>query len=78
MDADGIAISVLYGSVAIALYHIPDLAMLTDLLRAYNDWIAEYCQAAPRRLKGIGLLNAEDVPTAVAELERCARLPGSP
>jgi predicted TIM-barrel fold metal-dependent hydrolase len=74
MDADGIATSILYGSVAIALYHLPDQAMLTDVLRTYNDWIAEYCHAAPKRLKGIGLLNAEDVPTAAAELERCARL----
>jgi predicted TIM-barrel fold metal-dependent hydrolase len=74
MDQDGVDVTVVYPSVAVAIYHIHDTTLLTPLARAYNDWLADFCSAAPRRLKGIGMLNAEDVPGAVAELQRCAKL----
>ncbi len=74
MDADGIDVTLLYPSVAIALFHVPDPALLAACARAYNDWLAEFCRAEPRRLKGVALLGADEVPAAVAELERCAGL----
>src|SRR5207237_10853025 len=35
----------------------------------YNDWIASVCKESPR-LKGIGLVPFQDVPAAVAEVNR--------
>ena len=75
MDADGIYAGVLYPSVGLALYRwVRDSHLLTALFRAYNDWLAEFCKPFPDRLKGIAMLNAEEVPSGVKELERCANM----
>ena len=39
--------------------------------RVYNDWITEYCQAAPDRLIGLGMLSMYNVDHAIREMERC-------
>ena len=72
MDIDGIDISILYPSVALVLYAVPDSELLTAMFRIYNDWLAEFCGAHPKQLKGIAMLNTDDVQAAVDELERCA------
>ena len=43
-------------------------------LVAYNDWMRDYCAAAPKRLVGLGLLSALDVDWSLEEMKRCARL----
>ena len=73
MDLDGIDVSVLYPTAGVLLYRVPDSDLLNPVFSAYNDWIAEFCSANPKRLKPIALVNADDVPAAVAELERCAK-----
>jgi predicted TIM-barrel fold metal-dependent hydrolase len=45
-------------------------------VRAYNDWLSEYCAHAPDRLAGIALVPNRGVGQAVAEVERVAALPG--
>ena len=73
MDLDGIDVSVLYPSVGLQLYAtVPDSELFRDLCRVYNDWLAEFCGAYPKRLKGVCMLDVEDVGLAVKELERCA------
>ena len=67
-------VSIIYPTVGLLLYSVPDSELLTSVFRTYNDWIAEYCNASPDRLKGIAMLNVDDVPPAVNELERCAKL----
>ncbi|MBI2936408.1 MAG: amidohydrolase, partial [Chloroflexi bacterium] len=42
--------------------------------RVYNDWVAEFCAAAPDRLKGVAMINMDDIQDAVSELERAAKL----
>lgn len=74
MDADSIAGGVLYPSVALDAYSIPDSGLLSAILSAYNDWLAEFCAPYPDRLKGITLLNVDEVGSAVEELERCAKM----
>jgi predicted TIM-barrel fold metal-dependent hydrolase len=74
MDLDGIDVDLLYPTQGLFLYSVPDSELLTSLCRAYNDWLAEFCQPFPQQLKGIGMLNVDDVPTSVRELERCAKL----
>ena len=70
-ETDGVYGSVLYPTVGLALYSVPDSALLSAIFQAYNDWLADFCHTAPRRLKGIAMLNVDDVHVAVRELERC-------
>jgi len=74
MDADGVDVSIVYPTVGLLLYSVPDSALLTEIFRTYNDWLAEFCQPFPSRLKGIAMINVDDVPSGVSELERCAKM----
>ena len=75
LDEDGVYGGVLYPSAGLMFYsNIHDSDLLTVTLRAYNDWLAEFCSPFPNRLKGIAMLNMDDVQVGVAEMERCARI----
>ena len=75
MDIDGIDVSIVYPSVGLGLYTtVQDSKLLSSLSRTYNDWVGEFCNAVPRRLKGIAMLNVDYVQESVKELERCAKL----
>ena len=43
MDVDGVAGGVLYPSQGLTVYRVPDSALLSAILRAYNDWLADFC-----------------------------------
>ncbi len=72
MDLDGIDVSIVYPTVGLIMFRVPDSELLTDVFRSYNDWLAEFCQPFPSRIKGVCMLNVDHVPTAVREMERCA------
>ena len=74
MELDGIDVSIVYPTAGLLLYIVPDSDLLTVMFRTYNDWIAEFCKPFPKRLKGIAMLNVDDVPSAVKELERAANM----
>ena len=75
MDIDGIDVSIVYPTVGLQLYAVvPDGELLTSFFRTYNDWVGEFCSAVPKRLKGIAMLNVDDVREGVKELERCANM----
>ena len=75
MDIDGVDAGVFYPTLTIFLFPvIEDAVLLMDINRAYNDWVAEFCQASPKRLKPSATLIVDDVPAAVAEMERCAKM----
>ncbi|HZQ58544.1 MAG TPA: amidohydrolase family protein [Acidimicrobiales bacterium] len=70
-EGDGIWGSVLYPSQGLVLYEVPVTDVVTASMRRYNDWLADFCSEAPARLKGIAMLNVDDIDAAVAELARC-------
>ena len=74
MDIDGIDVSIVYPTTGLLLFGVPDSDLLTSVFTSYNDWVAEFCNAIPRRLKGIAMVNVDDVGSGVKELERCAKL----
>lgn len=75
MDLDGISAEFIYPQVAlVAFRNILDNGLLDDICRAYNDWLSEFCNAYPARLKGIGIINVDHIPEAVKEMERIRRL----
>jgi predicted TIM-barrel fold metal-dependent hydrolase len=72
-ETDGVYGSVVYPTEGLQLFSVPDSELLTAIFRAYNDWIADFCQAHPNRLKGIALINVDDIPQAVRELGRARK-----
>jgi predicted TIM-barrel fold metal-dependent hydrolase len=76
MDADGIDAAVLYPSQAMffgpndPVEALHDIEFVTDCIRAYNEWVSEYCSAHPKRLFGIAGVPLQDVDRAVAEAQR--------
>ena len=74
MELDGVEVSVVYPTIGLNLYGVQDSELLTDTFRAYNDWLADWCSPFPKRLKGIAMINVDDVPSAVKEIERCANM----
>ena len=74
LDLDGTDIGIIYPTVGVMAYGAEDSDLLTEICSVYNDWIAEFCGAAPSRLKGIAMLNVDDVGMAVKELERGSKI----
>ncbi len=71
---DGVVGSVIYPSEALLAYSIPDSDLCSATMRAYNDYIADFCSHDTKRLKGIGLINVDDPTEAVAEMKRVREL----
>ncbi len=75
MDIEGIDVAILFGgsfaSATVGLVENPALAL--DACRAYNDWLAEYCSAAPARLKGVAIVPFQDPAAGARELRRAVR-----
>ena len=75
LDLDGVDVGVIYPTEAFEVYHeCRDSLLLTAILGAYNDWLAEFCGAQPKRLKGIGMINIDDVQVGIQEMERCRKI----
>lgn len=76
MDLDGVKMEVLYPSMARNFFSLKgeEAPLQQAGLRSYNDWLQDYCAAAPSRLIGLGLLSALDIPWSTEEMLRCAKL----
>ena len=75
MAADGVDVSVHYPTVGlIAMCAVEDSGFLTAISQAYNDWVADFCEHFPKQLKGIAMVNVDDVTDGVRQLERTAKL----
>jgi predicted TIM-barrel fold metal-dependent hydrolase len=70
MDTEGIDAAVLFPSLGLNFWAIDDPDIAISLARAYNDWLAEYCAAAPTRLFGAAMVPWQSVDASVAELRR--------
>ena len=69
-EADGVWGGVLYPSLGLVFFSIADGGLLTAVCRVWNDWVAEFAGAHPDRLKGVAMINLDDVDEAVAEMTR--------
>src|SRR5262244_1880920 len=74
MRLDGVAGEVLYPSQGLFYFRVADTPLMSAIFRAYNDWLADFCATDPARLKGIAMINLDDVQDGIRELERAARL----
>ena len=83
MDMEGIDVTVLFPTRGLAVLGLdtkasdpahglkPDHA--AAISRAYNDWLRDFCKAAPKRMYGAGLIAPHDVEMAVDEARRCSK-----
>ena len=75
MDIDGVDAGIIYPSAGLDVYNsVPDTDLLSEIFRIYNNWLAEFCKPYPDRLKGIAMINIDEVKPGVKELERCAKM----
>lgn len=70
---DGIVGEVMYPSLNMFTYGIPDQDVARAVFERHNDWIVDYCSVNPERLIGIGCLPIPDVDASIAEMERSAK-----
>ncbi len=70
MDAQGIAVSVLFPTMTLGLDDLPDQGFANASARAYNEWIEEFCSADPARLRWAAVLPLADLGWAADELDR--------
>lgn len=76
MDAMGVDQTLLYPTwFAEGFYLVRDPDIAYALARAYNDWIADFCNAAPQRLFATAILPLQNIDFALEELARVARQP---
>jgi predicted TIM-barrel fold metal-dependent hydrolase len=69
-DIDGVQAEVLYGGGPLPSQ---DAQLRRASYFAYNDWLAEFCSANPRRLLGVAYIPCEEVEEATGEIRRTAR-----
>ena len=74
MKIDSVYGEVLYPSQGLFYFKIADSKLMSAVFRAYNDWLAEFCSIDPQRLKGIAMVNLDDVEDGVDELKRASKL----
>src|SRR5918992_3030847 len=72
MDREGLDVAVMYPSIGLGIMmrekiH-PQLA--AAIARAYNNWLYDFCQADPKRLKGAAMISLHDASEAVREAQR--------
>ena len=71
LDREGMEAELLYTTHGLGLFGVKDHEFRDACMRAFNDWLAEHCSGAPKRLFGVAMITTEDIDHSVAELERC-------
>jgi predicted TIM-barrel fold metal-dependent hydrolase len=74
LDVEGIDLGIFYPTTSLFIGEVRDPEWERVYCRAYNDWLAQFCAAAPNRLRGIALAPLHDIRAACQELSRAAGL----
>jgi len=79
MDADRVDAAILYPTPRIshAVFGTPDPGFHLALVRAYNDWLLDFCSEDPSRLGAAVVLPNCGAAAALEEYERVAHHPGT-
>jgi uncharacterized protein len=75
MDVEGIDAAVLFPTRGLSILTRAgmDPRFANAVARAYNDWLAEFCQKDPKRLLGSGMISVHNIDDAVAETRRVVK-----
>lgn len=70
LDVEQIDLAIIFPTNGLMIGEVRAADWAAVYCRAYNDWIAEFCTAAPDRLKAIAMVPLQDVTLACKELNR--------
>jgi predicted TIM-barrel fold metal-dependent hydrolase len=72
MDREGLDAAALYPSIGLGIMMRDDMdpRLAAAIARAYNNWLYDFCQNDPKRLKGVAMISLHDPSEAVKEAER--------
>src|SRR4029078_7676905 len=73
MDRDGVDAEVIYGVLAAAA-KLEDHEASVTMLKIYNTWMADFLKHYPERQIGLACLPFGDIPAAIEEGHRVAKL----
>ena len=75
MDTEGVDLAVLYPTRGLSANGVEyeDDGLADAIARAYNDWLADFCQADPERLYGAALVTPQNIDATVKEVRRASR-----
>ncbi|MFC1664929.1 amidohydrolase family protein [Pseudomonadota bacterium] len=68
-DLDGVQSEVLFGILG-ASSRLNDPEAATEVIRIYNEWLADFCSSYPERLLGIACIPSDSMDNALAEVKR--------
>ena len=71
-DIDGVKAEVLYGVLG-ASGRLDDDEASTEMLRIYNEWLADFCEGYEDRFAGLASIPSHSVGDAIREIERVAK-----
>ncbi|MGH8011354.1 MAG: amidohydrolase family protein [Candidatus Binataceae bacterium] len=72
MDEESIDAAFLYPSLGLFLGAISEPEFAAAVCRAYNRWLADYCQPYPERLFGVAMLPMQSIDLAIGEMRFAA------
>lgn len=74
MDQEGIDVAVLFGgAVHVGVSGLDNPGFAASMAKAYNTWVASYCEACPKRLRATAAVPLHNVEAAVLELRRAVK-----
>src|SRR5262249_12055035 len=73
MDEEGLDVAVLFRTFPLHCDDSLEPEYANDLCRAWNDWMADFCKADPKRLRPSALITLHDVDLAVDETRRAIK-----
>tara|TARA_B100000674_G_C37930762_1_gene957866 strand:+ start:54 stop:1187 length:1134 start_codon:yes stop_codon:yes gene_type:complete len=73
MDEDGVWGEIVNATWLLYAMRTREDELVQDLCEVFNDYLAEYCSAAPKRLYGTAMIHMANVDWACKELERTAK-----
>ena len=73
-EQDGIVGEVMYPSINMLTFSLPDRELVHAIFQRHNDWIRDYCSHSPERLIGVACIPLPDIEESLRELDRVATM----
>ena len=75
MDIEGVDVATIYPTRGLHAVDQPDLdpKLHAAVARAYNNWLYDFCQINPNRMRGVAMISPWDINDAVSETRRAVK-----
>jgi predicted TIM-barrel fold metal-dependent hydrolase len=75
MDREGIDLAALFPTIGLYVMGFDGLdpAFAAAVCRAYNNWLYDFCQHDPERLRGVAMIPPHDIVEAIKETRRAVQ-----